>query len=408
MNAPLKQDFSYWGTKTSIATLIDQVHKIGPILEENAPATEALGKLNEDTFAALRPLRMSHIFASEEIGGAQLSPTQGLQLIEAITYHSGAAGWVSMVHACIGAMSAAFLPDSAIKRLFGPGSENRFSGQGTPTGMLKKVDGGYRLNGKWSYASGIHHATFTHTAALLDDGAGQPAKDENGNVIVLCAHAPVGDHGLLGNWKVLGLQGTGSIDYDAKDVFIPDDMVFPIMTAEPQRQKEFFSLGVVGLAAIGHSGWAIGASRRILDEVAKLALTKTGRSGLLGESDKFWFDYGRAEGRVRATRALLFEVWRDVEASIEAGKRVSTRQLSLVHLAKSEVHEAGVEACHFVYRAAGGAALREGVMQRTYREMLVAANHFTINTNIVTAVGRELGGLWSDRVWQFYDLVEKK
>jgi alkylation response protein AidB-like acyl-CoA dehydrogenase len=274
--------------------------------------------------------------------------------------------------------------------------------------MLKKVDGGYRLNGKWSYASGIYHATYTHTAALLDDGNGQPAKDEKGDVIVLCAHAPVGDHELLGNWNVLGLQATGSIDYAANDVFIPDDMVFPILTAEPQRMKEFFSLGVVGLAAIGHSGWAIGAARRMLDEAAKYAKTKTGRAGMLGESDKFWFDFGRAEARVRAARALLFEVWRDVEASIEAGNRMTTRQISLVHLAKSEVHEGGVDACHFVYRALGGASLRYGVMQRIYREMLTAANHFTINPNIVAAAGRDIAGVWSDRVWQFYDLIEKK
>lgn len=408
MNAPLKHDMSYWGTKTDFDALIEHVRKIGPVLDQHSGENETLGRLNEATFEALKPLRMSHIFAGEQIGGAQLSPTQGLQLIEAITYHSGAAGWVSMVHACIGAMSAAFLPDTAVARLFGTGVDNRFSGQGTPTGMLKKVEGGYRLNGKWSYASGIHHATFTHTAALLDDGTGQPAKDENGNVVVLCAHAPVGDHDLLGNWDVLGLQATGSIDYSAKDVFIPDDMVFPILTAEPQRQKEFFSLGVVGLAAIGHSGWAIGASRRMLDEVAKYALTKTGRAGLLGESDKFWFDYGQAEARVRAARAFLFEIWREVEASIEAGNRVSTRQISVIHLAKSQVHEAGVDACQFVYRAAGGASLRRGVMQRVYREMLTAANHFTINPNIVAAAGRELAGLWSERVWQFYDLVEKK
>ncbi|WP_259671418.1 MULTISPECIES: acyl-CoA dehydrogenase family protein [unclassified Rhizobium] len=351
---------------------------------------------------------MSHVFAGEDIGGAQLSPTQGLQLIEAITYHSGAAGWISMVHTCIGAMSAAFLPDTAIGRLFDGKTDNRFSGQGTPTGMLKKVDGGYRLNGKWAYASGIYHATYTHTAALLDDGNGHPAKDEKGNVIVLCAHAPVGEHELLGNWNSLGLQATGSIDYAANDVFIPDDMVFPILTAEPQRMKEFFSLGVVGLAAIGHSGWAIGAARRMLDEAAKYAKTKTGRAGMLGESDKFWFDFGRAEARVRAARALLFEVWRDVEASIEAGNRMTTRQISLVHLAKSEVHEGGVDACHFVYRALGGASLRYGVMQRIYREMLTAANHFTINPNIVAAAGRDIAGVWSDRVWQFYDLIEKK
>ncbi|MCZ7497325.1 acyl-CoA dehydrogenase [Agrobacterium tumefaciens] len=408
MNAPLKHGKAYWGTRTSFASLLERVREIGPVLEENARDSEKLGRLNEPTFDALKTLRMSHIFAGEDIGGAQLSPTQGLQLIEAITYYSGAAGWVSMVHACIGAMSAAFLPDTAISRLYGGEVDNRFSGQGTPTGMLKKVDGGYLLNGKWAYGSGIHHATFTHSAALLDDGNGQPAKDENGDVIVLCAHAPVGDHELLGNWDVIGLQATGSIDYAAKDVFIPEDMVFPILTAEPQRMKEFFSLGVVGLAAIGHSGWAIGASRRILDEMAKYAVTKTGRPGLLGESDKFWFDFGRADARVRAARAFLFEVWQDIEASIEAGNRVSTRQISLVHLAKSEVHEAGVEASQFVYRAAGGAALRYGVIQRTYREMLTATSHFTINPNIVGAAGREIGGLWSERIWQFYDMIEKK
>ena len=407
MNKAVRQQ-GYWGTKTELSSLLEQVRKIGPTLEENADENDKLGRLNEVTFAALRPLRMSHIFAGEEIGGAQLSPTQGLELLEAITYHSGAAGWISMVHACIGAMSAAFLPDSAIARLFAPDSENRFSGQGTPTGMLKKVEGGYRLNGRWSYASGIHHATFTHSAALLDDGNGNPAKDEQGDVIVLCAHAPVGEHELIGNWDVLGLNATGSIDYAAKDIFIPDDMVFPILTAQPHRQKEFFSLGVVGLAAIGHSGWAIGASRRILDEMAKLARTKTGRSGLIGESDKFWFDFGRAEARVRAARAFLFEVWRDAEKSIEGGDTVSTRQISLIHLAKSEVHEAGVDACQFVYRTAGGASLRKGIMQRIYREMLTAANHFTISPGIVGSAGRDLGGMWNDRVWRFYDLVERK
>jgi alkylation response protein AidB-like acyl-CoA dehydrogenase len=404
----VRQQKSYWGVKTDLASLMEHVRKIGPTLEANAEENDKLGRLNEDTFAALKPLRMSHIFAGEEIGGAQFSPTHGLQLLEAITYHSGAAGWVSMVHACIGAMSAAFLPDSAIARLFAPGTENRFSGQGTPTGMLREVEGGYLLTGKWAYASGIHHATFTHTAALLDDGTGKPAKDDFGDAIVLCAHAPVEDYELMGNWDVLGLSATGSIDYAAKDVFIPADMVFPILTAKPHRQKEFFSLGVVGLAAIGHSGWAIGASRRILDEMAGLARAKTGRPGLIGESEKFWFDFGRAEARVRAARAFLFEVWRGVEASVEGGDNVSTRQISLVHLAKSEVHEAGVEACQFVYRAAGGASLRRGIIQRIYREMMTAANHFTINPSVVASAGRDIGGLWSDRVWQFYDLIENK
>ncbi|BBE74390.1 acyl-CoA dehydrogenase family protein [Oharaeibacter diazotrophicus] len=406
MNKPLRH--GYWGSGVDHRDLLAKIAEIGPTLEANAPADEDRGELTPDSFAALKQLRMSHALATEALGGMQLPPTQVLELLEAITWWSGSAGWVSMVHCCIGAMSAAFLPDSAVERLFAPGTDNRFSGQGAPLGMLKKVDGGYRLTGRWSYGSGFSHATYSHSAAFVDDGTGKPAKDDAGNVVVMCAHAPIEEHVQLGNWDVLGLGGTGSIDYAADDVFVPDDLVFPILTAPPQRLKELFSLGVVGLAAIGHTGWALGQGRRMLDEIAKFARSKSGRAGMLGESEKFWHDYGRAEARYRAARAFVFEVWRDIEATVETGTAVTTRQISLVHLAKSEIHEAGVEVCNFAYRAGGGASLRAGVIQRTFREMMVAANHFTIAPSVVTQAGRNIGGSWTDRVWQFYDLVEKK
>ncbi|GAB1479313.1 acyl-CoA dehydrogenase family protein [Paracoccaceae bacterium] len=406
MNKPMKH--GYWGGNVDYREILSKIAEIGPKLEANAAADEAAGELTPESFELLRPLRFSHLLATEQLGGAQMRPTEVLQLIEAVTTWSGSAGWVSMVHCCIGAMSAAFLPDSAVDRLFAPGTENRFSGQGAPLGMLKKTEGGYTLTGKWSYGSGFSHATWSHSACFVDDGTGKPAKDEAGNVIVMCAHAPIPEHKQLGNWDVLGLKGTGSIDYAAEDVFIAEDLVFPILTAPPQRLKELFSLGIVGLAAIGHTGWAMGAGRRMLDEIAKFARSKSGRAGLLGESEKFWYDYGRAEASYRAARAFVMEVWGDIEATAEAGKQMTTRQISLVHLAKAQIHEAGVEVCNFAYRASGGAGLRAGVIQRTFRDMMVAANHFTIAPSIVTSAGREIGGQWTDRTWQFYDLIEKK
>lgn len=406
MNKPMNH--RYWGKSVDYRDLLARIAEIGPQLEANAPSDEAAGELTPETFALLKPLRFSHLMATEELGGAQMRPTEVLQLLEAVTYHSGSAGWVSMVHCCIGAMSAAFLPDSAVGRLFAPGTENRFSGQGAPLGMLKKTEGGYTLTGKWSYGSGFSHATWSHSACFVDDGSGKPAKDAAGNPIIMCAHAPIPEHKQLGNWDVLGLKGTGSIDYSAENVFVAEDMVFPILTAPPQRLKELFSLGIVGLASIGHTGWAMGAGRRMLDEIAAFARSKSGRAGLLGESEKFWYDYGRAEANYRAARALVMETWGEIEAMCEAGQMMTTRQISLVHLAKAQIHEVGVDVCNFAYRASGGAGLRAGVIQRTFRDMMVAANHFTIAPSIVTSAGRELGGQWSDRTWQFYDLIDKK
>lgn len=397
---------SYWGSSVDYRKMLDKIAEIGPTLDAQAPEDEKAGQLTPETFAALKPLRFSHLLATEQLGGAQMRPTEVLQLLEAVSWWSGSAGWVSMVHCCIGAMSAAFLPDSAVDRLFGPDTDNRFSGQGAPLGMLKKVDGGYRLTGRWSYGSGFSYATWSHSACFVDDGSGKPAKDDEGNVIVMCAHAPIEEHEQLGNWDVLGLKGTGSIDYSAEDVFIPEDLVFPILTAPPQRLQELFSLGIVGLASIGHTGWAMGAGRRMLDEIAKFARSKSGRAGLLGESEKFWHDYGRAEASYRAARAFAMEVWGEAELAAQTGQPMTTRHISLIHLAKSQIHEVGVDLCNFSYRASGGAGLRAGVIQRTFRDMMVAANHFTIAPSIVTSAGRELGGLWSDRKWQFYDLIE--
>lgn len=396
---------SYWGN-TDYREVLKRIEEIGPLLDANADGDEKNGELSVASIEALKPLRISHILVPEELDGAQLRPSEAIQLLSAISYYSGAAGWVSMVHAAIGAMSGAFLPKSASDRLFAPGSDNRFSGQGAPLGMLKKVEGGYLLTGKWSYGSGFSHATWSHSACFIDDGSGKPAKDAAGNPVIVCAHAPIAEHGRLGNWDVLGLGGTGSIDYDAEDVFVPEDLVFGFVPAKPLRMKELFSLGPVGIAAIGHTSWAIGASRRMLDEIAGYASSKTGRAGLLGESEKFWFDYGRAEARVRSANAFALEVWREIEDSVEHGQTPSTRQVSLIHLAKSEVHEAAELAVNFGYRAGGGASLRAGTMQRVFREVMVAVNHFTISPAIVAAAGRETGGLWTDRTWQFYDLIK--
>lgn len=71
MNKPMKHDAAYWGSSDRHSDLLAQILAIGPILQANAAANDDLGELKAESFAALKPLRMSHIFAPESLGGAR-------------------------------------------------------------------------------------------------------------------------------------------------------------------------------------------------------------------------------------------------------------------------------------------------------------------------------------------------
>lgn len=385
--------------------LLAEIDALAPLLEAEADKSEALGRLTDEQFAAMKALKLSTLFIPRDLGGYEFSPTQALEIFERITYYDGAAGWVSFVHACAGGMAAGYLPKSATDVIFAPGTTNIICGVGAPTGFADKVEGGYRVTGKWSYGSGIEFADYAHTGAVLRiDGV--PQVDAKGRPVVICVHPSKADIRYEGNWDVLGLQGTGSIDYSFDGAFCPEDHAFLLMSAEPRTNWGFFQLGVVGISAIGHSGFAVGTARRMLDELAEFARSRSGRADMMGQSDAFWEGLAKAEGKVRSARAFLFEAWRDAEVEILADRPLTTRQMTLLRLALYQVHQAGAEACEFAYRAAGGAALRKGKMQKLFREMYVAIQHMTVAPAVLRHCGRELMGGAPGQVWRFYEVTD--
>jgi alkylation response protein AidB-like acyl-CoA dehydrogenase len=151
---------------------------------------------------------------------------------------------------------AAYLGDSAVAELFSGKRMPVIAGQGTRPGIAVPHRGGFLLSGSWSFASGIKHGTHIHTLGLIE-GTNEP------RIFVL----PVEKARLIDNWDVLGLRGTGSIDYTIDSVYVPD-------STRTLRSRS--NLGVAGrftrsespFACMCHSAWACGIARRALDELA--------------------------------------------------------------------------------------------------------------------------------------------
>ena len=123
------------------------------------------------------------------------------------------------------------------------------------------------------------------------------------------------------------------------------------------------------------------------------------------DSAGFHEGFARAEGSFRAARALVYETWSDVAATLDKGEHPSVRQHTLIRLALTNVTATLHDLANYVYLAAGSTSLRSGTIQRLVRDVHAGTQHVTSSPAVAQTVGRELLGLADDMRWQFLDLV---
>ena len=203
-------------------------------------------------------------------GGAEAWPVDALDTIETLCHADAATGWVLMTAQIAMASAAAFLEPDATAQIFGAGLP-MVAGQGAPNGRAVATDGGYRLSGKWTYGSGLLHAEYVHTGAFVYDGESQRMLPGSNYPEVRIFILPRSQARLLGNWDVLGLRATGSVDYAIDDLFVPEGYSHRLVETRPRQGGDLYRIGILGFGAIGHTGFALGAARRMLDEIAALA-----------------------------------------------------------------------------------------------------------------------------------------
>jgi alkylation response protein AidB-like acyl-CoA dehydrogenase len=377
--------------------LPERARRLAQVADQHAEYGDLHGRLAEPVVDGLHREGLLGMWVPRSLGGAELDPVSSLEVIESLAYGDASAGWVLMAAALAIGSGAAYLGDSAVATLFGGKRLPVIAGQGTRPGTAVPREGGFELSGSWSFASGIKHGTHIHTLGLVQ-GTNEP------RIFVL----PVEQATLVDNWDVMGLRGTGSIDYKIDSAFVPEAYTHFAVTETPKRGGALYTLGIIGLAGMAHSGWACGIGRRMLDELASVIQQRGGSAGPQGGSASFQEGFAKAEAVYRSARAFVYEVWRDVRETLERGAKLSVRQHSLIRLAMANVTWSAHDVALFVYRSGGTAALRAGTMQRLFRDMHAGIQHITSSPPVYQAVGRELAGLAAGESWVFLNLVKAR
>jgi len=186
---------------------------------------------------------------------------------------------------------------------------------------------------------------------------------------------------LAGNWDVLGLTGTGSFDYELPDQFVDEAFTFPLTEEQTQRGGPVYHLGVLTLTSVGHCGFALGVARRALEEIARLAPRKTrmGAATPIAGQERFQHDFAVKDAARRAARALAFEVFADLQATVERGDDPTVEQAH--HARQVTTYATGVAAdtVDFAYAWAATDALRPGALQRCFRDIHAATQHIFVD-----------------------------
>ena len=374
--------------------LVAESLRLQPLIERHASANEERQRLDQEVVDALIDSGIYRMWVPKELGGVELSPTKSLELLANVAYSDSGASWVLMATGLATGTTGAYIGDEAAAAIYSDEGFGLIAGQGTRMGSATTTDGGYLLSGDWQFASGIKHARYIHTAAVIAE-TGEP------RIFTL----PVEQAEIIDNWDVIGLRATGSIDYSIREVFVPESWTYPVFVQSPARGGALFRLGTMNFAGICHAGWTLGVARRLLDEVAEQARLGKGRAGQRKDNGGFHKEYAEIEGRFRAAEALVFQTWAGVEQTLGRDESLSTREETLVRLGLTNLTEVGLEVATFALKATATLAIRNGVVGRYIRDMMTGSTHLTSSQPVVEAIGRELLGIQPDRHWVFGDYV---
>jgi alkylation response protein AidB-like acyl-CoA dehydrogenase len=266
----------------------------------------------------------------------------------------------------------------------------------SPAGRAVRVDGGYRVTGRWAWGSGCTHSTWLIGTCVITDGD-QPCLRPDGTPEVRSVVVPASDAQIIDTWTSTGLRGSGSHDYMWEEIFVPQEYSFWPVTDAPFAGGPLFRF--VGIFLSAAAAIATGIARSAVDALVDLAGSKVpSRSTmLLRERPTVQEQVARAVALVESARALAWQATSEVWETVQAGKVVTTRQRALFRLAITNAVGSAVEAVDLMYSAGGGTSVfASSRLDRAFRDVHTLAQHAALGHLTLQPAGRMLLGLEPD------------
>lgn len=321
--------------------------------------------ISDDIIARFKQVGVYRALVPKIYGGEECSPAQFCELIEQIATADGSAGWVASFGMSPFYLGA--LPPDTLKALYRDGPDVVFAGGIFPPQKAVLADGGYRVSGRWGFASGSMGASVFGVGIL----------PESGETLPRMAVLPRDSVQIDPVWNTVGLAGTGSHDLVVNDAFVPREWTF-VRGGALNLDGALYRYPVLSLATQVLSVVALGVARAALNEIYAIAHRQQSVTGAprLADRPQAQMQIARCEADLRSARAWFYDAIDDVWQDILAGNEPGCEQINALRLSSTHLTRVAAEVTRQALALNGmGGITMKSPLQRYVRDTMVITQH---------------------------------
>jgi indole-3-acetate monooxygenase len=356
--------------------LLADIEELAPHIQSRSAEMEASGRIPTDLIESLRATGVFRMFVPRTHGGFELDFIDGHEIIQALAKIDASVGWCAMV-SNVASVFATFLHPETYDEIYEKGPDVIFAGSLRPNGKAEATDNGWRLNGRWDFASGCQHADWMFGTFVM-------SKDEveltrpNGQKLTRSCLVPARKWNIKETWHAAGLKATGSHDIDITDVVVPEAHFFEAF--DPQfHQPGAFYREPLPLILLTVPATFVGITAGAFDEILRVA--NSGRQQFMAatqmrDSELFQSELGRIEADLNAARAYLQVQAANHWSHSLNGTLEKEPFLTQTTQTSAWVGTTCVRVANDCFALGGGSAVYESSpLQRRLRDLLTASQH---------------------------------
>jgi 3-hydroxy-9,10-secoandrosta-1,3,5(10)-triene-9,17-dione monooxygenase len=374
-------------------SLRERAESLVPTLARRASETEELRRLPPETVSDLKAAGLHRLCQPRRYGGAELGLDEAVDIVTVLARGCASTAWVSAIY-CDHSILLGRFDDAAGNDVWGANPNALISAGFLPSGTAERAAGGWRIAGKWGFASGCDYADWLLVGSPLTDANGQPMPS-------LCL-VPRREVQIEDNWRVMGLAGTGSKNLVIESAVVPDYRILPLAKVGGgafgggradvpplYRLPHFPAVPFLFLAT------GLGIAESLLEITIKSAHRPTVRGPILAEAQSMQLHIAEAAAEIDCARTLVMRDCAEAMAAMREGRPLTLQERARNRRDQGYAGKLCRSAVERLFGTTGAHGIfLDNAAQRKLRDMYAVSGHISGNWDLGgTAYGRVALGL---------------